>query len=137
MFVIVVSAIFLAVIPCGIRLGRELRRQGFTDLAKRSEPLVNAIKAYEKKYGFPPGELNAIVPEFLPQMPATGMAAYPRYIYRVVQKGHEDNPWMLEVFTPSGILNFDKFIYYPLQNYPRHWCGQPLEPIGDWVYLHE
>lgn len=135
--VLIVSGMFIMAFFAGIRLGLEVRRQGFADLASRSQLLINAIKEYELKYKQPPVDLNAITPEFLPEIPSTGMGAYPRYTYRVVRDGYDGNPWILEVFTPSGFINFDKFIYYPLQNYPSHWCGQPLEPIRNWVYLHE
>ena len=46
------------------------------------------------------------------------------------------NPWSLEVATSIGILNWDKFVYYPNQQYVSC-CGNRLEPIGDWAYLHE
>jgi hypothetical protein len=33
--------------------------------------------------------------------------------------------------------SFDRFLYFPLQNYPEDGYGGSLERIGDWAYLHE
>ncbi|MHC4091486.1 MAG: hypothetical protein ACYSVY_14650 [Planctomycetota bacterium] len=138
-FVVLVASLMLVTAGfTSVRIGLAVRRHGLLKLAQRSAPLVAAIKQYEMRYGHPPPDLRAITPDFLSEIPHTGIGAYPEYDYRIGQGDAQDgNPWMLEVFTPSGILNFDRFIYYPLQNYPSDWCGQPLEPIGDWAYLHE
>jgi hypothetical protein len=129
--------IFAVILLTSIRIGGRVRINGFHALARRSVPLVEAIKAYEQANGHPPETLAALVPEFLPSIPQTGMAAYPEYRYHVGAEGlYEGNPWILEVSTPSGILNFDRFLYYPMQNYGP-WCGDPLERVGDWAYHHE
>lgn len=59
-----------------------------------------------------------------------------------LRRGHDserwdDNPWVLYVYTPSGGINFDKFLYFPLQNYPSNGYGGVLRRIGDWAYVHE
>jgi len=55
------------------------------------------------------------------------MAAYPRYEYRSSARtaDFDGNPWVLVVRTPSGGINFDQFLYYPLQNYPEEGYGAP------------
>jgi hypothetical protein len=123
----------------GFMLGGEIRQDGFERLAARSAPLVEAIRSYEAKHGQPPPDLAALVPDFLPAVPGTGIGAYPEYTYYVGEKARRfnDNPWALEVFTPSGGINFDTFLYFPLQNYPKHGHGGSLERIGDWAYVHE
>ena len=67
------------------------------------------------------------------------MAAYPEYKYLSGEKvkDYDGNPWVLYVFTPSGGINFDQFLYFPLQNYPSHGYGGSLERIGNWAYVHE
>lgn len=129
-----ISAIVLVM---SLRIGERIRMSGFLALAQRSAPLVEAIKAYEGEHGHPPPTLNSIVPDFLPSIPETGMGAYPQYRYYIDTEGrYHGNPWILEVFTPSGFINFDSFLYSPKQNYGS-WCGDPFERVGDWAYLHE
>lgn len=113
--------------------------RAFAELAERSKPIVLAIRSYETKYGRPPESLQSLVPEFIATVPGTGIPAYPDYRYYTGgQATHYDgNPWILTVFTPSGFINFDQFMYYPRQNYPSHWGGQRLQRVGDWAYVHE
>ncbi len=123
------------------RIGNRIRMHAFAGLAQRSEPLVAAIKSYELKYGKPPDSLEALIPEFLPAVPRTGMGAYPEYRYLIADENRGDNdgnPWVIIVNTPTGILNSDRFFYYPLQNYPSQlWETNPVERIRDWAYLPE
>ncbi len=122
-----------------IHIGRTIRTRAFVALAERSDALVDGIKAYERAYGEPPASLDSLIPEFLPSIPHTGIGAYPQYRYVVSKEPnqHDGNPWVLSVFTPSRILDFDQFVYYPLQNYPRCWCGNRLERIRDWAYIND
>jgi len=121
-----------------IRAGGQIRMAAFADLASRSTPLVAAIKSFEQKYGRPPESLSALAPEFIASVPWTGLRAYPSYGYFVGKENRfSGNPWVLSVFSSSGILNFDTFVYYPLQNYPLTECGNRFERIGEWAYLYE
>jgi hypothetical protein len=130
--------LFCVVIIGAARIGGRLRIKAFGALAQRSMVLVDAIRAYERKYGRPPGDLHELIPEFLAAVPTTGMHAYPQYEYLVPADGERSgNPWVLSVSTPSGFLNFDRFVYYPLQNYPQDVDGNPLERVSEWAYLHE
>ncbi len=54
-----------------------------------------------------------------------------------LEPGHDNNPWVLIVHTPSGGINFDQFMYFPLQNYPESGYGGWLARIRDWAYVHE
>jgi hypothetical protein len=130
----IVSFIFVA--------GRadKIRMKAFGRLAERSAPLVAAIKSYDQKHGKPPESLEALVPEFLAAVPGTGMAAYPKYNYYAGEKAaanYDSNSWVLSVSCPSGIINFDQFLYFPRQNYPATGYGGSLEKVKDWAYVHE
>ena len=111
----------------------------FHKLAERSVPLIQAIKEYEIKYDSFPNFLETLVPEFLPSVPQTGMGAYPTYEYMVGVESQKfaNNPWCLLIHTSSGILNWDLFIYFPNQEYPKQGYGGVLERVGDWAYVHE
>jgi hypothetical protein len=123
----------------GLKFGFWVRAYGFAQLAERSKPLVKAIKEYDARFGQLPASLEGLVPEFLPFVPLTGMAAYPHYEYATGEKAEtfDGNPWVLYVNTPNGLINWDMFMYLPLQNYPEKGYGGSLERIGDWAYMHE
>lgn len=131
------APIVLAAVFAGTVLGDRVRMLAFYFLAERSSPLVEAIHAYEISRGTPPPDLAALVPDFLPIVPGTGMAAYPTYRYYVGERAanYYENPWVLSIFAPKGGVNFDEFHYFPLQNYPDHWVS--TERIADWFYIHE
>lgn len=136
---LIAAALFTLAVFVGLSLGGRIRMTAFRSLAERSTPLVEAIRSYEARYGTPPPDLAALVPEFIPSVPSTGMAAYPRYEYHTGEEAshYHGNPWVLVVFTPSGGINFDTFMYFPLQNYPKTGYGGWLERISDWAYVHE
>ncbi len=138
---LIVSPIMIAAVFIGLRLSDQVRAAAFHSLALRSAPLVQAIRSYESQKGRPPEDITSLVPEFLSTIPETGMAAYPKYIYESGPKAAEryyGNPWVLIVHTPIGFLNWDDFLYFPLQNYPpANLAGEPYERIADWAYLHE
>ena len=117
------------------------RTQDFHDLADRSATLVAAIQQYAEEKGAPPKSLTDLVPEYLEEIPETGMGAYPNYEYErgpdYRQWDWEENPWALYVHTPLPGINFDMFVYLPQKNYPEIGYGGVLERIGDWAYVHE
>lgn len=131
------SVVYLVAFILSVRIGESVRRSAFHRLAERSKPLVAAVHAFEQKHGRPPESLQALVPEFIPSVPSTGMDAYPEYRYLTPATNHDGNPWIISVFTPSGGINFDQFMYFPLTNYPKIGYGGWLERVGDWAYVHE
>jgi hypothetical protein len=122
----------------GFCFGQAIRRQAFHEFVQNSQPVVTAIKQYEKKYGCPPSALEDVTPEFLSEFPGTGIGAYPDYRYELPSKPgqYEGNDWALIVETGYG-LNFDIIMYLPKQNYPERGYGGTLERIDDWAYVHE
>ncbi len=138
-FVFCFSATCTVLLLAGFWLGIRIRRHAFEDLAIRSEPLLQAIRAYASDNGKPPESLNALVPKYLASVPATGMVAYPTYefVSGGRAKEYNENPWALYVPASSGVGNWDSFLYLPRQNYPDEGYGGTLERIGDWAYVHE
>lgn len=117
------------------RLRWVARSLAFDRLASRSESLVSAIHTYEARHAIPLQNLLLLVPEFLTEVPGTGMPSYPDYIY-TLREPTPENPrsWSLRVECPSGFPNWDEFIYLP----PQERCSfGPVTRHGDWVYFHE
>jgi hypothetical protein len=121
------------------KAGGFVRMHAFHELAERSTVLVEAIHHYDKDNGHPPKILTELVPRYIREIPKTGIGAYPEYDYELVTdpKKWDENPWVLYVNTPIGMLNWDMFLYFPKQNYPQHGYGGYLERIKDWAYVHE
>ena len=136
---LIAALVYLPLALGGVFLGHRIRQWGFDQLALRSTPLVSAIHSYAEARGQPPSALADLVPAYLPRVPGTGMMAYPDYRYRVGTDAqeHDNNPWVLVIDTPSGGINFDQFMYFPLQNYPERGYGGVLVRIRDWAYVHE
>jgi len=136
--VCVACIIYPTVCFLSCRVGFDIRYEAFASLAERSEPLVEAIQAFQAKKGHPPDKLEDLVPEFLPEVPGTGMGSCPDYLYRVGPdaEAYDDNPWVLVVNAGFG-TNFDLFLYFPDGNYPERGYSGWLEKVGDWAYVHE
>ncbi len=122
----------------GMVTGKRLRILQFEGLAHRSQSLVGAIHLYTEEKGNPPGDLKSLVPEYIDQIPGTGMRNHPDYEYRIVDdpKHYNGNPWILTVNCGFG-MSFDQFIYLPKENYPAYGYGGGLEPVANWAYVHE
>ena len=103
-------------------------------LSTRSESLISAIEAYTDARGSPPPDLRSLVPEYLAEVPKTGMGAYPEYKYLI--PGAANNPWAIVVHTPTGPMDFDQFLYLPNGNYEENGVGVPKR-LGAWAYIHE
>ncbi|MCG6154814.1 hypothetical protein [Rubinisphaera margarita] len=122
------------------RFARSVRQAGLEKFTRRSEPLIEAIKSYEAEHRAPPVSLDELVPEFIAEVPTTGMSAYPRYDYyagRATEKEYCGNPWVLRVGTPRGFGDWDEMLYFPTQNYDEYKYHQFLEPVNDWAYVNE
>jgi len=133
------ALVYFLIGHASLRFSSSIRMNGFQQIAVRSEPLVNAIFSFAKKEGRPPASLGELAPKYMAKIPQTGMPAYPTYQYQSstdTNRWH-GNPWVLYVNCSSGGINFDMFIYYPLQNYPERGHGGWLERIGKWAYVHE
>jgi hypothetical protein len=133
------SLIFVVPAIAYLRFADDIRKHAFAELAERGSSLVAAIEAYTADHGQAPPDLENLVPQYLNAVPGTGMPAYPEYQYLT---GHppdrwDGNPWVLFVHTSQGALDFDRFLYFPLQNYPQQGYGGGLERIGMWAYVHE
>jgi hypothetical protein len=133
---IVVGGMAVGFVP-GIVTFHLLKHAGYTLLGWRSAPLIEAIKAYERSNGAPPGTLDDLTPQYLKSVPGTGMAAYPEYEYAPEQGPCLDgNRWHVKV-DAGEVLQWDFFFYCPEQIYSVQGWGGYNEVIGDWAYLHE
>ena len=123
----------------GSNAGWLQRRVGLMDASVRAIPLIVAIENYRFDNGKPPAKLSDLMPQYLRAIPATGMAAHPNFYYYSDTKRPEGatfHSYEVGVQTPFG-LSFDRFYYWPENNYPKTSRSGRVERIGDWAYLHE
>ena len=134
----------VAVSVCGFRLEWRIKRHRLAQVARKMEPVIEAIEKFKTGTGAYPVELWQLVPEYLEKLPPTGMAGYPTLSYmrreswgisggRIIPTGG----YQLSILTSSGILNWDRFFYWPNELYPEEGPGGWVETIGNWGYLHE
>ena len=103
---------------------------------EQAEPLITAIKGFESAYGYPPPELQALVPEFLSEIPETGIAAYPNWSYRSIRRPGQ--PWVLYIRCQTSEYESPRgtFTYLPNKSYPKATSESWYEFIGDWIFVH-
>ncbi|MEM6673140.1 MAG: hypothetical protein AAF726_09860 [Planctomycetota bacterium] len=124
-----------------------VRAATFARVADRAQPLIVAIRAYEDSNGAPPPALDALVPNWIEDLPTPGLFGTPGFVYDPQSEREIWEPpartlpetWSLRVDCSRGFLNWDVFIFYPDGLYdgvgPR-WGGSH-EMIRDWAYVHE
>ena len=139
--VLIIIALTMAVSAFTMMIGindqnRDFRKT-FSGLANRSEKLITAIEQYKTKNGTYPDKLEKLVPEFIEEIPNTGLAGYPKYEYSLASEKSTYKSYELMIETSTGVLNWDVFVYWPEGGYPAHFYGGSPELIGKWAYVHE
>ena len=116
----------------------QTQQAAFLELTQNGAPLIKAINDYTQKHGKSPRKLDALVPEFLPKVPGTGIGKSLEFQYfhdgDESSLRHEKNPWALMV-PMKGFLGSWSLVYLPNQNYPAYGDDNPVERIGDWAYI--
>ena len=122
-----------------ISAGDWVRLSAFADLSERSVPLIEAVGAFEARFGHPPPDLCALVPEFAAALPRTGMSAYPRYEYVTGEAARRRFAarWALYIDTPNGPVTTDLLYYVPSEQYPEHGNHGLVERVGRWAYVYK
>jgi hypothetical protein len=118
-----------------------LRMWFLRGLAARAQPLAAALEDYSQDHGGYPDSLGALVPDYLPRVPGTGMMGDPDFYYEPAVQGG----WLasygagydLSVSCAVGVLDWDSMHYWPTSDYPEQAWGGVIEEIDGWAYVHE
>lgn len=135
--------VLVVYVPCfllGVNLEHRVWTARWEAFSRRTQPLIAAINDYERQHGVPPESLTALVPDYLPAVPDTGMGACSEFQYftgKDARQQYAGNPWALQVLPPVFGVGFDVVLYFPKQNYPKQGYGGWLEAVGVWAYVHE
>ena len=119
--------------------GAYVRHLAFVRASHVGDRIVEALALYKQKTGAYPADLQALVADYLHEIPYTGMIAYPEFEYWTDRNDLElkRGSYELRINCPSGGINFDRFIYWPGEKYPSRIQGKPVERIRGWAYVHE
>lgn len=101
--------------------------------AEIATPIIEAIEKYKLENGQFPNNLKDLSPGFIPNIPHTGMCAYPGYEYRKSKEISETGGYELFISTSIGAINWDEFIYRPSGEYKE----ASFQRVGKWAYYHE
>ena len=123
-FILCGALVFLGAMFAMSTYNSNVRMEAFEKLGSRLTPLINAIEKYKIDKGNYPANLQDLVPEYLPKLPATRMKNYSNYEYNVEKQGgvRGGDPWRIVIDAGYG-MGFDKFVYYPNQK--------------EWIYIHD
>ncbi len=135
----VTCVLFAILFPAVLQWTSVQRTAAFARASVNGAPIIAALKEYRSDNGKYPNSLNTLVPAYVSALPATGLIGYPEFTYR---NGYNDSSavsdsYELRINCPSGTINFDRFVYWPSEEYPERIQGNRTELIGSWVYVHE
>lgn len=133
------ACLMVTLCVASLKSADKIRVQGFERLSREAAPLVAAIHDYNKKFGHPPQNLELLQINYPPGHVIKG-GELPDFEYlpgQLAAERYHGNPWVLVLEAPTGPLRWDRFLYYPLRNYPPLGHGGWLEKIGDWAYVHD
>lgn len=118
------ALLLLLLIPVGVFAALPIRHARFEAAAARAVPLIAAIEAGRDD--------AATLASF-----STGLMAYPEF--RLKRAGKDDlfRRYELSIECSSGLLNWDRFVYWPESGYPGSMYGGGVERVGAWAYVHE
>lgn len=127
--------VLLSAVPA-IWLSGWLRMRGFDWAGERAMSVVAAMERCVAETGAVPESVEALVPRWLDQVPSR----IPSLRVVTPVTADEDlgaNRWALVADVPSGLINWDVFVYLPDRQYPARGWGGRLERLGNWAYVHE
>jgi hypothetical protein len=112
---------------------------GIERAVQRSRAVTDAIERFERERGGPPKQLADLVPDYLDQVPHTGMARYPAYEYlHPATRGWPtefDDAWALWIPTDTFPLTPSGLYFVPSKRYPRPTYDREVKQIGDWALI--
>lgn len=73
------GATVLAAVLASVLAGRAIQRRQVDESLARGELLASALSAHQKRHGYYPLSLEALVPDFIPEVPCTAMGFIRRF----------------------------------------------------------
>jgi hypothetical protein len=102
--------------------------------ARRSEPVLRALRDYRREVGKYPDSLAALVPRHLSKIPFSGAFAYPELWYVRDGAHPASGGFELSISMHHG-MSFDYLVYWPSETYPDTLPTGPVVSLGRWAYV--
>jgi hypothetical protein len=120
------------------RSGLESRRVRLEQAADRGRAVIDALHDFKADRGEYPDTLGALVPDYLPSAPETGMLLFRRFEYlrqpdRGLHRGCKG--YQLGIVCPMTVFSWDFLFYWPNDDYPFELHASEVKTIGDWGYV--
>jgi hypothetical protein len=133
---IVYGTLLVVFVFVGYGASHAIRYSAIQHLTEQSQFLIDAVKEYETRFGYPPSSVRSLVPYVLQETPTTGMAAYPQYELTRAKDESGEQGWILSASCPSeGLLDFAELVFLSDGDYNRYVAGNPMKPINGWAYI--
>lgn len=104
--------------------------------AKRSQPVVEALREYRKAVGRYPDSLKDLTAPFLRKEAAPGLLAYPTYEYLRAGANPASGGYELIVSMPHG-GSADMLVYWPSETYPDKLPPGNVVRVHRWAYVRD
>ena len=101
------------------RPAREIHARLLSLAAARGDTVVVAVERYHSIHRQYPPALGDLVPQYIAQIPSTGMLAYRDFDYTSPAAGNQHVPYEIFVMMPLG-LNGDMLVYWPGGKYQKN-----------------
>ena len=128
---------FCLLFVVALRGYKKVRSVAMMNAALTGSRISEALDRYRADHGAYPDEFDDLVPQYVDQIPFTGMVGYPQFYYKSGANIPGSGGYEIGINCPIAVLNWDKFFYWPSKAYPKSIYGGSVEPIGDWAYVHE
>ena len=134
---LVYGIIFVVFVLVGYGTSHAIRYWAFQRITEQSQFLIDAVKEYETKFGYPPHSVRSLVQYVLQETPTTGMAAYPEYSISRTRGETGQSGWRISVRCPNeDFFDFAELFYLSDGGYNRYGAGNcSMRRINDWVYI--
>ena len=133
--VLVFAGTITALFIPAVRVAQRVRMHSFHAAGQRADPVIAAIEKHVTNTGAPPATLQQLVPTYVKAIPA-GLPPLEIQSGPDIGKAYHGNEWILSA-SVGWLMNFDRFLYFPNQQYPERGYGGTLERVGRWAYVHE
>lgn len=127
--------LMLASVPV-IYTATQLRMYGFALVADRAEPILMAIHQFQKEVGRLPKSTSELQSRFAASFPK----GIPPLEFLDIDQATlicPGNKWILRANVSTGLLNWDKFLYFEAENYDQCQMTESLQRVNRWGYYHE
>ena len=150
----ILFALPLLYIPWRRNHREQMRARDLPITIKNAEPIIMAIKRYEKEKGKPPPSLESLIPYYIERIPDAGPVAKNGWHYQTdedttkqkagatvsvdkIAEGWALFVWVRDEFSPNVWGFGDVFVYHPSGKYANQDYGGGLVPFRNWGYYIE